>query len=92
MHLGTEASITALINPQQLMHYTAPHYQTLAGLQCYNTFENKHQYMVNVLPEFDCDMSPCFNVQKALFFSYCLCCSTSFHPLSETRALSALIG
>ena len=40
-----------------------------------------------------CDMFPCFNVPKSsLFFSYCLCCSTSFHPLSETRAQSALIG
>ena len=31
-------------------------------------------------------------LKSSLFFSYCLCCSTSVHPLSETRAQSALIG
>ena len=30
--------------------------------------------------------------KNVFVFSYCLFCSTSFHPLSETRAQSALIG
>ena len=41
----------------------------------------------------NCDIFTCFNIQKeTLMFSYYLCCNTSFHPLIETRAQSALIG
>ena len=32
------------------------------------------------------------NTERQEQQTYCLCCSPSFHPLSETRAQSALIG